>query len=85
METRRGKSFTSGMSTSAASPQAEEEAETRPLPHPLAQAAAPDSPAHTTLAPKLTHVSLRCHHRESVLSVCFSGVSQKSSESFDRK
>ena len=62
VETRRGKSFTSGMSTSPMSPvsgsgEMREEAESQPLSHPLAQAAAPDSPAHVAPAPKLTHVS----------------------------
>ena len=59
VETRRGKSFTSGMSTSPASPpgSGDVKEEASPLPHPLAQTALPDSPAHLAPAPKLTHVS----------------------------
>ena len=60
METRRGKSFTSGMSTSPAIPgpgETREEAESHPLPHPLAQPALPDSPTHVAPTPKLTHAS----------------------------
>ena len=68
LETRRGKSFTSGMSTSpvtsSGSGGGAAETETQPLPHPLAQPSLslPDSPAHAPTAPKLTHV--RLFHRK---------------------
>ena len=68
VETRRGKSFTSGMSTSpvtsSGSGGGAAETETQPLPHPLAQPSLslPDSPAHAPTAPKLTHV--RLFHRK---------------------
>ena len=65
VETRRGRSFTSGMATTTtATNSSSNSSSTSPppsdelLPHPLAQPALPDSPAHVpSAAPKLTHVS----------------------------
>jgi len=65
IETRRGKSFTSGMSTSPVTMSVTEN-QTKPdseenstLPHPLAQPVLPDSPAHIPTAPKLTYASMK--------------------------
>ena len=64
VETRRGRSFTSGMATTTATNSSSNSSSASPppsdelLPHPLAQPALPDSPAHVpSAAPKLTHVS----------------------------